>query len=165
MDNVLYAIPGAYGCPARRMPCWDGVKKRIELSRGPPAQAMGIASAAPSRVGCRWVGAVSLAWLWQVVAGTVGCWRRWNQEWRQSTVPVSVSGMPRPQPGLTAGQAEGMPACVGRWRPAAEAWRHDVLAQTGRGLRPTVAGRISMRRMAPAEQAGQTWSERPVRAW
>jgi hypothetical protein len=43
MDNVLSAIPGA----ARTLPtargAGDGGKKRIELSRGLPPQAMGIA--------------------------------------------------------------------------------------------------------------------------
>jgi len=39
--------------PCEAQACWDGVKKRVELSRGPPAQAMGFASAPLSQVGRR----------------------------------------------------------------------------------------------------------------
>src|ERR1700761_6732098 len=47
MDNVLSAIPAtARTVPAARER-GDCGKKRIELSRGPPARAMGIASVSP----------------------------------------------------------------------------------------------------------------------
>ncbi len=79
-------------------------------------------------------------------------------------VPAPACGMTQPQPVRHVDHAGGRPVCIERGRLAAEVRRHDVLAQTGRA-RPTVAGRISMRCMIPAEQTGQTRSERPVRAW